>query len=226
MVRVRFAFAVSLLALAASAPAAQAQQGDGTLFRDIFSSIGLVEREKPPIEYRERAPLVLPPTRNLPAPQDAASTRNPAWPNDPDVARARRSQDLGNLPITRTEASETRGLTNRELREGNGGLFGGGAVDMTRAQSEQQIGTPLRAHEMGVRPIGQTVGSMFGGVTRDNEVIPFNGEPPRRRLVEPPPGMRTPSPDAPYGPVGRRPDDPNSAANRPADPGNPNTGRR
>lgn len=39
------------------------------------------------IDYRARAPLVVPPNSTLPRPQQAASERNAAWPNDPDVQR-------------------------------------------------------------------------------------------------------------------------------------------
>jgi hypothetical protein len=80
-------------------------------------------------------------------------------------------------------------------------------VDTTRDRSQAQISGPATIDEMRVAPIWSQVGSLFGG-SRDNQVVPFPGEPARRRLVEPPPGYRTASPDAPYGPVGRRPDDP------------------
>ena len=50
------------------------------LRRDGESDVG--------IDYRERAPLVVPPSRNLPKPQnEAAVTNSPAWPTDPDVKR-------------------------------------------------------------------------------------------------------------------------------------------
>ena len=37
------------------------------------------------IEYRERSPLVIPPTRDLPPPETADTVKDPAWPKDPDV---------------------------------------------------------------------------------------------------------------------------------------------
>src|SRR3982074_3920322 len=58
---------------------------DTKLFRQWMKDLGL-RRDGEGIEYRERAPLVVPPTRNLPPPQsEAAITANPAWPKDPDV---------------------------------------------------------------------------------------------------------------------------------------------
>ena len=157
-------------------------------------------------DYRERAPLVLPRGNALPPPQDSAAARNPNWPNDPDVARARAAGLAERTPIQRDEFGRT--LTNAELRARQGGWFGGGVVDTTRDRSQAQISGPATIDEMRVAPIWSQVGSLFGSGSRDNQVVPFPGEPARRRLVEPPPGYRTASPDAPYGPVGRRPDDP------------------
>lgn len=220
----RFHVALLATAFGLSASAALAQQapppaqGEGALERNMFqgllSGLGIVDGERPVIDYRERAPLVLPRNSALPAPQDSAASRNPAWPNDPDVARARALGLSDNTPIVRDDLGRT--LTNGELRaRQGGGWFGGGPVDATRQQSQQEISGPASATAMGVRPIWQQVGSLFGPSQQD-AVVPFPGEPTRRRLVEPPPGYRTASPDAPYGPVGRRPEDPSAAYNRQA----------
>lgn len=206
------ATAASLAAIGlATTPSLAQETPEGRLFRGLLSGMGIVDQERPPIDYRQRAPLVLPRSNALPPPQESAAARNPNWPNDPDVARARAMGLEANSPIVRDEMGRT--LTNQELRARyGGGLFGGGPVDTTRQRSEQQITGPATAEEMGVRPIWSQVGSLFG--SSREEVIPFPGEPPRRRLVEPPPGYRTASPDAPYGPVGRRPEDPHAAYNR------------
>ena len=45
----------------------------------------LMGADKPVIEYRERSPLVVPPARDLPPPENSAAAQNPAWPKDPDV---------------------------------------------------------------------------------------------------------------------------------------------
>jgi len=208
MTRIRTAILAT--ALIAGGSAAQAQQDNGPSFEanvvgGLLSGLGLVDRARPPIDYRERAPLVLPRSNALPPPQDSAAARNPNWPNDPDVARARAAGLAERTPIQRDEFGRT--LTNSELRARQGGWFGGGVVDTTRDRSQAQISGPATIDEMRVAPIWSQVGSLFGG-SRDNQVVPFPGEPARRRLVEPPPGYRTASPDAPYGPVGRRPDDP------------------
>ena len=60
---------------------------DTRIFRRVMKELGF-RRSDDGVEYRERAPLVVPPSRNLPPPQsEAPSARNPAWPKDPDVAR-------------------------------------------------------------------------------------------------------------------------------------------
>ena len=197
MTRIRTALLAT--ALIAGGTAAQAQQDNGPSFEanvvgGLLSGLGLVDRARPPIDYRERAPLVLPRGNALPPPQD------------PDVARARAAGLAERTPIQRDEFGRT--LTNAELRARQGGWFGGGVVDTTRDRSQAQISGPATIDEMRVAPIWSQVGSLFGSGSRDNQVVPFPGEPARRRLVEPPPGYRTASPDAPYGPVGRRPDDP------------------
>lgn len=207
MTRIRLALLATALILPAGA---QAQQDDASslernLLGGLLSGLGITDSARPSIDYRQRAPLVLPRSNALPPPQDPAAARNPNWPNDPDVARARAAGLAERAPIQRDEHGRT--LTNAELRARQGGWFGGGVVDTTRDRSQQQMSGPATASEMGVQPIWSQVGSLFGG-SRDNQVVPFPGEPPRRRLVEPPPGYRMASPDAPYGPVGRRPDDP------------------
>lgn len=212
MSRIRIALLATAVSLSAAGLPASAQESpEGRIFRGLLSGMGIIDEQRPPIDYRQRAPLVLPRGNALPPPQESASARNPNWPNDPDVARARAMGLEASSPIVRDEMGRT--LTNQELRARyGGGLFGGGPVDTTRQRSEQQIAGPATAAEMGVRPIWSQVGSLFGSARE--EVVPFPGEPARRRLVEPPPGYRTASPDAPYGPVGRRPDDPQAAYNR------------
>src|SRR6266478_8536776 len=101
--RAAAAAAVALaLALAWSAGSARAEDAnddenvplDTKLFRQFMKDLGLSRSGDGLIEYRERAPLVVPPTRELPPPRDEAevATKTPAWPKDPDVAR--RKQEL------------------------------------------------------------------------------------------------------------------------------------
>ena len=62
---------------------------DQKFMQSIMDGLGLKRDGEATINYQERAPLVLPPSRELPPPEqvDAATANNPAWPKDPDVAR-------------------------------------------------------------------------------------------------------------------------------------------
>jgi len=62
---------------------------DQKFIRSILRGLGLRNGQEAGIEYKERPPLVVPPTRNLPPPQTTVSLagRNPAWPVDPDAKR-------------------------------------------------------------------------------------------------------------------------------------------
>src|SRR5947209_14213128 len=79
----------ALLALPIAASAQQAQDDDDDTFeqkiiKNILGGMG-VDVGRPGIDYRERSPLVIPPTRDLPPPQAAGTTTsNAAWPREPD----------------------------------------------------------------------------------------------------------------------------------------------
>ena len=78
------------------APApAMAQEGE--FMRNLLGSIGVISPESPQIEYRERAPLVVPPARDLPPPASAEALReDPRWPDDASD-RARRQAEAARL---------------------------------------------------------------------------------------------------------------------------------
>src|ERR1044072_2435167 len=79
----------TLLAIPAAASAQQAQDGDDDTFeqkiiKNILGGMG-VDVGRPGIDYLERSPLVIPPTRD-PQPPHAAgpSTHTPSWPKEAD----------------------------------------------------------------------------------------------------------------------------------------------
>src|SRR5215468_10697619 len=59
---------------------------DTKFMKGLLRGLGLRNGQEAGIEYKERPPLVVPPSRNLPPPVAAGSlaTNNPAWPVDPD----------------------------------------------------------------------------------------------------------------------------------------------
>src|SRR5256886_1416555 len=110
-----------LLALPVAASAQQAQDGDEDTFeqkiiKNILGGMG-VDVGRPGIDYRERSPLVIPPTRDLPPPQAAGTTTsNPAWPREADhKVMVRRTK---NTRATPDEPGSESALTPDELRRG------------------------------------------------------------------------------------------------------------
>ncbi len=189
------------LVLAAAQPA-HADEFNTNPMRSVMDLLGLSNDEpKPEIDYRERAPLVVPPNslENLPSPQESAHRQNPAWPKDPDVARRAREAAEANKPIKRDDPG--RHLLPSEL---NKGRKQGGILSGIFNGSGGQAGTledPDNPRRMAPGQLG------FGGWLnpKKEEPVAFTGEPERRNLTQPPPGYLTPSPNAPYGVVEDKP---------------------
>ncbi len=111
----------SALALVLAALPASAQEGQ--FFKNVLGNIGIIPKEKEPIIYNERAPLVLPPKMDLPAPAapNGAEANNANWPKDPDVAARRRAAAEAKTPVTSTDFyknSEGKRLSIDEIRAG------------------------------------------------------------------------------------------------------------
>ncbi|WP_428032240.1 hypothetical protein [Ancylobacter sp.] len=166
----------------------------------ILTGLGFVAPPPPDIDYRERAPLVVPPTGDiLPPPRDAtAISQNPAWPKDHDQV-ARQQAEKTNWAdswesISRTGSTASRTLTPAELDKGykSGKATGSGFANRGNNESNR-----LSANEM----------SFFGWDKKKDETLQFQGEPDRESLIEPPPGYQTPAPGAKYGVVADRPED-------------------
>jgi hypothetical protein len=176
--QVAVAGALGLLALAGIAPgAARAQDsGDNTIFSNVLKSLGIGGENN--IEYRERPPLVVPPTRNLPPPQTSRGVQDPNWPVDPKSADPRKKgdqvRDLNKLPVPQRPVEP--------------GVAGAGApnpsADTTGAIPPSQ---PAAS--------GGFFSNLFGSGTR--QAAP--NAPMRKSLTEPPPDYESPSPGQPYG---------------------------
>ncbi len=94
---------------------------DSKIIRQFLKDLGL-RQDGDEIEYRERAPLVVPPSRNLPPPQsDSVAASNPAWPKDPDVKQrkldaAKKKQP--NKSAAEAAEAEARPLPRDQLERG------------------------------------------------------------------------------------------------------------
>jgi hypothetical protein len=195
------ALAVGTAAILGSAPARAADDDvsvDQKIMRSIMDGLGFKRDGEPGINYQERAPLVLPPGRDLPPPERGdAVTSNPAWPKDPDIERRKLEAAMDkNRNISDEREREQNPLRPDQLTPG------GRAKKRQQARTDDGyqsppsgFGSQVLPSELGYK--GNIFGAMFG--SKKDETAKFTGEPPRTSLTEPPVGYQTPSPDQPYG---------------------------
>jgi len=170
--------ALGLVALAGIAPgvARAEDNGDSGIFGSVLKSLGIGGENN--IEYRERPPLVVPPTRDLPPPQTTGAVRDPKWPVDPKSAGARKKgdqvRDLDKLAVPQRPVEPS--------------VAGAGAPypspDTTAAIPPSQ---PAAS--------GGFFGNLFGSSSSGARPT----SPTRKSLTEPPPDYESPSPSQPYG---------------------------
>jgi hypothetical protein len=160
------------------------------------------QRDGSPIDYRERAPQVVPPSRDLPPPRDEADVvaKTQARPKDPDVARRKQEQaaEKAKLKGNLTPEEQARALRPDELDKPGAGEktsadakgAGKSVEDSSRALMPSDLGTKTE----------KIFGSIWSSFTPAKpEQAPFTGEPPREAMTAPPSGYQTPSPNYPYG---------------------------
>jgi hypothetical protein len=148
------------------------------------------------IDYNERSPLVVPPTRDLPPPEASTAPPAPNWPKDQDMIRRAKAKaqekKVGPHPDSVSDAS--RPLMPNEL-DPAGAPRVNTPIDSS-ASANSLMNDP---RDKGVKK------SLFSGIfSSKTEYTTFTGEPSRQTLTDPPPGYLTPSPDQPYG-VGQAP---------------------
>jgi hypothetical protein len=210
---IRKTLAVATFSAAAALLAAPAAQAQGLL--DLGRVLlGLPAEQKDPIDYRERAPLVVPPSQNLRPPVDArpAEERRANWPQDPDALARRQAAEQARRPmmvdsITGRETAPVRRMTPDEIRAGRvagaevprAGEIPAGPMDSRGPIN--LFGGLATLREMDARDAAR--GASSGNLSRV--------EPPREFLTDPPTGLRRPADGAafratPEGQVGPRRD--------------------
>lgn len=204
--------AVVLVMAAGVAPVLAADDDDDETFdtrivRQFLGGLGLQRDSASQIDYHERSPLVVPPTRTLPPPQSATVDNNPAWPKDRDVARKKSSKKATAAAVPTLE-DDMRMLRPGEMR-GNPTASRGDASDPAPNNPEGVRGGQMTPSQLGFNGFG-------GMFSREGKVTQFTGEPPRTDLTEPPPGLRTPSSKYPYGNKGVLEADKNGPSDRAA----------
>ena len=157
-------------------------------FTDKFmNTLGLKNPFDPQygINYSERSPLVVPPTRRFAA---AAVPPNgppvPNWPVDPEIkARAAAKQD--------EKVSPKPDYVNGFLS----------APTASRASSMPALSRSRHQRSDFCRPTAATkkAGILNFDWLKQEDYGTFTGEPPRVSLTDPPPGYQTPSTNQPYG---------------------------
>lgn len=189
--RIRVAHLLIAGGLVLGASPAFAQEG--SLIYNMMQGV-FGKGEGSDIDYRARAPLVVPPNSTLPPPQQAASERNAAWPNDPDVQRRKGAanpapyeEPLGLKNIARMSPEEIR--RGRTTRQPRGQLFTEDDSNYTNIIKPIVVGREMAARQ------GQI----------DQDAVAYGSEPPRRTLTEPPTGYRRPAGTAAIGPGARGP---------------------
>ena len=164
---------------------------DTKFFRHILSGLGL-RRDGGSIDYRERSPLVLPPSKSLPQPETTSVTdKTAAWPQDPDVKRAKEAKAASKKP---RKTIDEESLPELPSQLGGGRLATAPAGQRPTGESKDPT-APSSWAELGAKSVF-TLGGLLGS---KNEFATFTGEPQRNSLTEPPTGYRTPSPTHPYG---------------------------
>jgi len=192
-------FALALPALC-GATTARAADNDGSIeeqvYRTIMEGLGFKRDGEETINYQQRAPLVIPPSRDLPAPEknDAATANNPSWPNDPDVARRKAQAAFDrDRNISDEREREQNPLRPDQLTPGARNNKKQTRTDDGYQSPASGFGSQLSPSELGYK------GGFFGMFKSKEETTKFTGEPPRALLTDPPVGYQTPSPDQPYG---------------------------
>lgn len=147
------------------------------------------------IDYRERSPLVVPPSRDLPPPEDSALVNNPAWPKNPE---ARKKSVTRDNRLSKSSAQLQNERAN-PVAEEHRSAPGTGRVTEVDPNANLDPGRPMSPSELGA-PKGGLFSNLFSAPWKTTaEETRFDQEPPRGSLTQPPPGYQTPSPNYPYG---------------------------
>jgi hypothetical protein len=166
--------ALALLAMASIAPGvARAQSNESGIFGSMLKTLGIGGENN--IEYHERPPLVVPPTRELPPPQPA-DAKTAAQPKKGTTVR-----DLDKLAVPQRPVEPS--------------LAGAGAPAPSGGSPETTAAIP----QAQPAPSGGFFSKLFSSSGSDKPATPVAPVPARKSLTEPPLGYESPAPSQPYG---------------------------
>jgi hypothetical protein len=215
--------AVLSLSFVATVGIARAADDDRTFSEKItdgfFGTIRGTNMDSHGIDYRERSPLVVPPTLDLPPPVSAADAPAANWPKDPDerarkaviAAKKKAAPPPGRVIVTTAgalAAGQTQPINIAPPVDPQAGQPP--APGTTRpAYASDRNGTALTdpvydkpgdLFTGGAADLADSIGigNLFGGSTKTVQVDPGT-EPVRQALTQPPVGYQTPSANYAYG---------------------------
>jgi hypothetical protein len=180
---------VALAALLVAGPA----RADGDMWNSMLGWVGLGHKQPQSpddgtIDYTPRPALVVPPKLDLPPPQTARAA--PAdWPHDPDaLARARAEADSRRpAPSSDSSADESTGDFVADADK---------AKPNNSGESEacsNQAGKPICFYgPTSLVNFTKGWGNLFQKQTEDISKLKIGSEPPRKYLIQPPPGYQMP----------------------------------
>lgn len=170
---------------------------DIKFLQGLLEGIGLKSGREKEIDYRERSPLVIPPSNALLPPETDTVAKNPNWPVDPEVKRQKqiRAAERNRGPGSSSEQfiTDSRPLLPSELDKGPSK----NSARNAGAMSPEESARPFTPSQLGTKP-GGMLADMFKK-SDDEKSAAFTGEPPRASLTDPPTGYMTPSPTERYG---------------------------
>ncbi len=164
---------------------------DTKMMQNFLRSFGL-RKEGDGIEYRERSPLVLPPSRDLRPPEETAATPS-SWPKDPDVQRAK--QVKAARAKSNPNPEDVRPLLPSDYSKPSPPSRS--SAPTPNSPQNAELARPMSPKDLGT----QGIFTKLWGNSEEYET--FSSEPSRGSLTDPPPGYLTPSPSQPYG-VGKQ----------------------
>jgi hypothetical protein len=189
---------IMLVVAAGAAAIAEDDEDEDTLemkvIKGIMRGVG-ADVDRAGIDYRERSPLVIPPSRDLPPPQDGTKISNPAWPNDPDLRKpVKKAKPFvnGSIATRDMESPERAPISPEALRAGT--IPSAERPTKPDPNANLDPGRNFLPGELGFS--NSMFGDLFGYKPQQT---PFTGEPARSNLSQPPAGYQTPSPNYPYG---------------------------
>jgi hypothetical protein len=165
------------------------------IIKGVLGGIGL-DVGQGRIDYNERAPLVIPPNKDLPPPQTAATTP-PDWPKESHRKKPTSSKKLDPNASVRQADIERATVPAAEMTSGPKPAPGASG-----APASPPADPVDNTSDVGGRPLAASVVdklAIFNWFGTRPEQAQFVREPARVNLTQPPVGYQTPSPDYPYG---------------------------